>query len=148
MRKEPKKEHQHSSGNSALSSAAVILMTSLAEARLIKELQAEYGDSNNEEEDAESSDNDKDLPHDSNNKEDSVGTSTLTNEDGKGKQGSSKVPAAKSLDHILYDILDEAKLDCFSTLEEVLPFIEKYGVTSGKRLRVQRSVSDRFKQCQ
>ena len=168
--REPKKERQHSSGSSDLSSAAVILMTSLAEVRMMEEkMQAENCDSNNEEEDAESDDDDDDdLPHDSNKEEvdaesdddddddeyfdcdnkdeDSVGTSALMAEEGEGKQESS-VPE-KSLDHILYDILDEAKIDCFYTLEEVMPFIEKYEVRSGNCLRVQRSISNRFKQFQ
>ncbi|KAI2489425.1 hypothetical protein MHU86_25176 [Fragilaria crotonensis] len=50
--------------------------------------------------------------------------------------------------YVLYDILDDANVDCFSTLEEVVPFIEKYEVRSGNRLRVQRSICDRFKQFQ
>jgi hypothetical protein len=54
----------------------------------------------------------------------------------------------KSQDYVLYDILDDANIDCFSTLEEMVPFIEKYEVRSGNHLRVQRSISDRFKQFQ
>ncbi|KAI2507736.1 hypothetical protein MHU86_6735 [Fragilaria crotonensis] len=59
----------------------------------------------------------------------SVGTSTLTAEEQvEGKQGSSV--ATKSQDYVLYDILGDANIDCFSTLEEVEPFIEKYEVRS------------------
>ncbi len=76
----------------------------------------------------------------------SVGTSTLTAEEVKGKQGSSV--ATKSQDYVLYDILDDANIYCFSTLEEEVPFIEKYELRSGNRLRVQRSISNCFKQFQ
>ncbi|KAI2509354.1 hypothetical protein MHU86_5107 [Fragilaria crotonensis] len=59
----------------------------------------------------------------------SVGTSTLTAEEQvEGKQGS--LVATKSQDYVLYDILGDANIDCFSTLEEVEPFIEKYEVRS------------------
>jgi hypothetical protein len=68
-------------------------------------------------------------------------------EEVQGKQGS--LVATTSQDYVLYDILlDDANIDCFSTLEEVVPFIKKYEVRSGNCLRVQRSISDRFKQFQ
>jgi hypothetical protein len=60
-------------------------------------------------------------------------------------QGSS---TDSSTDRQLYDILNDANVECFSTLEEALPFIEQYEIRSGNHLRVQRSMYNKFKQFQ
>ncbi len=166
VHKEPKKERRLSS-DSDVGAAVVVLTTLQAEAvrpsRVSKVSSAKTTDSaqariekrnenhndNNDDDKAEGDDYDDEYSVQSDGKEKhnhSVGTSTLTAEEVKGKQGSSL--ATKSKDYVLYDILDDANIDCFSTLEDVVPFIEKYEVRSGNRLRVQRSISNRFKQFQ
>ena len=39
-------------------------------------------------------------------------------------------------------------MECFATLEDATPFVEAYEVRSGNHLRVQRSLTDKFKQYQ
>jgi hypothetical protein len=48
----------------------------------------------------------------------------------------------------LYNILKNEGFEFFSTLEEAMPFIKKYEIRAGKQLRVQRSISNKFKQFQ
>jgi hypothetical protein len=48
----------------------------------------------------------------------------------------------------LYNILKDEGVECFSTLEEAMPFIKRYEMRRGKQLRVQRSISNKFKQFQ
>jgi hypothetical protein len=90
-------------------------------------------------EDAEHGDHDDD-------KYDDV-TESLTAESAARErmQGSS---TDSSTDRRLYDILNDANVECFSTLEEALPFIEQYEIRSGNHLRVQRSMYNKFKQFQ
>ena len=68
-----------------------------------------------------------------------------------GNEGSNlakPVPVNKSPDVLFYDIMRDAKVDCFATLEEVMPLIETYEIRSGNHLRVQRSLRNQFKQFQ
>jgi hypothetical protein len=39
-------------------------------------------------------------------------------------------------------------VECFAALEDAVPFVEAYEVRSGNHLPVQRSLTDKFKQCQ
>ena len=165
--REPKTERRLSSDSAV--SDAVMVLTSYAEAH------KDAGDGNDNEDDEDNDDdkNEEDDDEDDNDednddeyfdcdisgeggeesesngegKHDGVADSALPLESGKTtKEGSSEPgkPASK-FDNKLYEILKDAKVDCFSTLDEVMPFIEKYEIRSGYRLRVQRSVSDRFK---
>ena len=76
---------------------------------------------------------------------DSVSVSLLTA--GSANKCRSSASGSSS-DTLLYDILKEANVECFSTLEDAIPFIEAYEVRSGNHLRVQRSLTDKFKQYQ
>jgi MULE transposase domain/SWIM zinc finger len=94
----------------------------------------------NDNKDAENGDHDDD-------EYDNV-TESLTAESGAGETKQGRSSADSSTDRRLYDILNDANIECFSTLEDAIPFIEQYEIRSGNHLRVQRSVSNKFKQFQ
>jgi hypothetical protein len=48
-------------------------------------------------------------------------------------------------DTTLYRILHNAKMDCFTDLDDVFPFIEKYETMTGNRLRIQQSVLGKYR---
>jgi hypothetical protein len=98
----------------------------------------------NEKEDAEHGHNDDEHNDDD---YDNV-TESLTAESGAGETKQATSSADSSTDRRLYDILNDANVECFSTLEEAIPFIEQYEIRSGNHLRVQRSMSNKFKQFQ
>ena len=53
--------------------------------------------------------------------------------------------SALSGDTTFYDIMREAKLQCFPTMEAVTPIVEAYQTRSGNYLRIKRSINDRFR---
>ena len=53
--------------------------------------------------------------------------------------------SALSGDTTFYDLMKEAKLQCFPTLEAVNPIFEAYEVRTGNYLRIKRSINDKFR---
>ena len=53
--------------------------------------------------------------------------------------------SALSGDTTFYDLMKEAKLQCFPTLEAVNPIVEAYEVRTGNYLRIKRSINDKFR---
>ena len=53
--------------------------------------------------------------------------------------------SALSGDTIFYDVMNEAKLECFPTLEAVNPIVEAYEARTGNYLRIKRSINKQFR---
>ena len=60
------------------------------------------------------------------------------------KMGSGSV-SSLSGDTVIYDVMREANLTCFPSLEAVKPIVEAYEARSGNYLRIKRSITDKFR---
>ena len=86
-------------------------------------------------------------------------SSTTTTSNGKATSGNGKATNKSSYyscdvsddkhqmttDTTLYRILHSAKIDCFKDLDDAFPFIEKYEMMTGNRLRIQQSVLGKYR---
>ena len=60
------------------------------------------------------------------------------------KAGNDDSVSALSGDTAFYDLMREAKLQCFPTMEAMTPIVEAYQTQTGNYLRIKRSINDRF----
>ena len=91
---------------------------------------------NNELFDTLDTDADTDTDNDDSNIEDTAAASKTENDNSV---------SALSGDTAVYDLMREAKLQCFLAIEAMNPIVEAYQTRTGNYLRIKRSVNDRFR---